>query len=124
MGKKGYLYFISDGKKNIKIGITYNIERRIKQLQTGNAQELELEHYVVLVNMTEAFELETLLHRSMAEYQIKNEWYQKKPVMKMLQHNWIHVGGYKFRGLGYPGWKIGLFALIIFIIAICARQVM
>ena len=105
MSKKVYLYFISDGNDHIKIGVTDSIDRRMKQLQTGNAQDLELVHYVVLASSRDAFELETLLHREMEEYNVKNEWYQKKPVMKLLQHNWIHIGNYKFRGLGYPLWK-------------------
>ena len=118
MGKKGYLYFISDCAEHIKIGVTDSINRRIKQLQTGNAQELYLVHYVVLNSPRDAYELEALLHRSMEKHKVKNEWYRKRPVMKMLRHNWIHVGNYRFRGLGYPIWKIAGYIIAVSVMLI------
>ena len=41
-----YIYALTDGQ-NIKIGITINIKRRIKQLQTGNSNKLYLLGYFV-----------------------------------------------------------------------------
>lgn len=111
--RRGYVYFIDDKNGHIKIGTTDNIDRRKRQLQTGNALELSLVHYVKLDSMADAFALESILHHAFNNYKVKNEWYKKEPVMKFLKHYWIGIGDYRFRGIGYPVHRFLLFALIV-----------
>lgn len=40
--KKDYLYIIGNDKGYIKVGVSKNPERRVKQLQTGNEHKLTL----------------------------------------------------------------------------------
>lgn len=40
--KKDYLYIIGNDKGYIKVGVSNNPERRVKQLQTGNEHKLTL----------------------------------------------------------------------------------
>lgn len=115
MRKKGYIYFLDDHNGHIKIGITDNLERRMKQLQTGNALELTLIHHIKVGDMTEAFELESLLHHALNNSKVKNEWFEKDAVMKFLKHNWIQIGDYRFRGIGYPIWKMIVFVILVII---------
>lgn len=75
-----YVYLLGDsGQDNVfKIGITRgNIDKRIKQLQTGNGED------IYLVNCYETdypFFIERLLHTKLYPKQKKNEWFT-------LEHN-------------------------------------
>lgn len=70
-----YVYLIGDsGQDNtFKIGITRkSVEKRIKQLQTGNAEEI----YLVDFYETQfPFFVERLLHQKFAPKQKLNEWF-------------------------------------------------
>lgn len=71
----GFVYLLGDsGKENMyKIGVTRGkIEKRIKQLQTGNSNE------IYLVNFFETkypFYMERILHSKFHIKQTKNEWF-------------------------------------------------
>ena len=71
----GYVYLLGDsGQKNLyKIGVTKGkIEKRIKQLQTGNSNE------IYLVNFFETkypFYMERILHSKYQLSKVKNEWF-------------------------------------------------
>lgn len=71
----GYVYLIGqrDDLTKYKIGVTKGrIEKRMKKLQTGNAEEL----YVAKFFETDApFIIETLLHKKYAHKKILNEWF-------------------------------------------------
>lgn len=69
----GYVYLIQDIYNNTyKIGVTKNLEKRIKALQTGNTCELKL---VESFKTDYPYRLETMLHRSLEQYREKNEWF-------------------------------------------------
>lgn len=75
MTKKGYIYLLCDNKNDsFKIGKTKkSIEKRIKELQTGNSNEL----FIVNYHETNYPSLvENMLHKHFSEKQILNEWYQ------------------------------------------------
>ena len=71
----GYVYLLGDsGQENMyKIGVTRGkVEKRIKQLQTGNGTE------IFLVNCFETkypFYMERILHSKFHIKQTKNEWF-------------------------------------------------
>ena len=65
--------YILKVKNRYKIGITKNLEKRLRELQTGNPDEIML----VCANfIPNASELEANLHRELAHYRIRGEWFQ------------------------------------------------
>lgn len=99
MKKTGYIYFITDGIGHIKIGVTDAPERRIKQLQTGNANFLEIIFQIETDSMEEAYEVEALLHEMFSDNRINGEWFEEKPVIKLLKRRTIKIGDYKVNGM-------------------------
>lgn len=71
----GYVYIIRGGKNLYKIGVTKNNPiRRLKQLQTGSATELELVRYYKLKNYRQ---VEKQLHKKFLRYRLRSnsEWF-------------------------------------------------
>ncbi len=67
-----FVYAIQEcGTGHIKIGISKDPERRVKQLQTANSQELKLLHYVPAPNR---FQDEKLAHTQTPNH-IRGEWF-------------------------------------------------
>ena len=74
-----YMYIISNDKGYIKVGITNNPTKRLKQLQTGNPNKLSL-------LFTEEFEsprahllkIEKIVHKELQEYKNDSigEWFK------------------------------------------------
>lgn len=71
---KNCVYFITDGYY-LKIGIASDLDRRLKQLQTGNARPLHAIAVIQCRNMDEARAIETQLHRSLRDLNVMNEWF-------------------------------------------------
>lgn len=74
----GYVYLINEVDTNIyKIGISKKPanEERIKNLQTGNHNELELVFEIKSKCYTT---LEKTLHRTFKDYNLKGEWFDIK----------------------------------------------
>ena len=73
----GYVYLIGENNKEnkYKIGSTKckDINKRLKQLQTGNSNPLFLKAYY---ETSRPFKLETMLHNRFKEYNIIGEWYE------------------------------------------------
>ena len=70
-----YVYIIGDSGQDgvFKIGVTRgNVEKRIKQLQTGNGEEIYLVNYY---ETDYPFFVERLLHQKLSVKQKKNEWF-------------------------------------------------
>ena len=70
----GYVYLIKDTLNNIyRIGVTKDLNKRLRNLQTGNS------NYLTLLSSYQTkypFRLETMLHNKFKEYRILNEWYE------------------------------------------------
>jgi len=70
---KGYVYLLCDGEK-FKIGMTKHkdINKRIKELQTGNPCEIWIQSY----HETEyPYKIEKLMHGRHLLTNVKNEWF-------------------------------------------------
>ena len=61
------------GTGNIKIGISKDPQERLRQLQTGNSNELQLVAYREATN--ERFKDETEAHKANSQYRIRGEWF-------------------------------------------------
>lgn len=72
-----YIYLIGelDSLNTYKIGVTKhkNIEKRISELQTGNAKELYVRTYF---KSKYPYKLEKMLHRNYHKSHIINEWFE------------------------------------------------
>ena len=71
-----YVYAAQDQDGNLKIGISNNPERRLAELNIGNAQKLKL----VYIKEAELprYQDETQLHQAAAPYQINGEWFTEE----------------------------------------------
>ena len=69
----GYVYLLCDGEK-FKIGVTKHkdINKRIKELQTGNPFEIWIRDYYKTNN---PYKIEKMMHVRHASSNIKNEWF-------------------------------------------------
>lgn len=66
---KNYIYIIKDlGNSNIyKIGVSKNPQKRVKQLQTGNCNSLELIFEILIDDKINAYEAEKIIHDYLKE---------------------------------------------------------
>jgi len=78
---KTNIYFIENGKE-IKIGRSVDIERRLDELQTGNSNELKVLY--VIENVEEAFEKH--IHSICTTFHIRGEWFEKDVLKHLLKH--------------------------------------
>ena len=72
-----YVYFIANQRKTVvKIGIANNPQKRLKTFQTANHEELIILRILKVKNRTEAFQIETALHRKFIKHHIRGEWFK------------------------------------------------
>lgn len=71
--RERYLYAAKDGDGRIKIGISKNPEERIKSLNVGHPDKLE----ICFVKKTESsgYKDETDLHNKLSDFHIRSEWF-------------------------------------------------
>jgi len=68
-----WVYFIISGANNkIKIGLTRCLLKRVRELQTGNPQQLEIIGYIETDDM---YKLERIFHKYLADSRISGEWF-------------------------------------------------
>ena len=84
-----YVYIIQSGtskKAPIKIGMSDEPEKRIKQLQTGNPQLLRIIISIKCNSRQHAYDLERTLHRMLERNNILNEWFfvKKKSLLETI----------------------------------------
>lgn len=69
-----YVYIIENQDNGaIKIGVAQNVEKRLKQLQTGSVSELEMVYRSILCS--NAFEVEKFMHEKFKDKHIRGEWF-------------------------------------------------
>ncbi len=74
--KKYKLYAISDGEA-VKLGISVNIGKRLKQIQTGHPKPLKVLWKLYAGATTgAAYKTERKLHRLCSKYRVRGEWFK------------------------------------------------
>jgi len=68
-----YIYAIGTDNRQ-KIGFSKNPQARLKQLQTGNADQLVLHHYIEVADDRTRL-LERYLHKDIGYKKLKGEWF-------------------------------------------------
>lgn len=84
--KTNKIYILSsfDGvKTNIKIGITNNIEKRLKSIRTGNPNKVELEHIEEIPNHINIRDFENWLHSIFGNNRMEGEWFSNLTVKEV-----------------------------------------
>ena len=73
--KKHYLYAISNGQE-IKLGMSSDVNKRLKALQTSSPAELVvLWSYYIANTPADAIKIEKKLHRACKAFHIRGEWF-------------------------------------------------
>ena len=88
--KKNYIYILQKRNipKEIKIGVTDDIEKRLKNIQTGNSQEIIL-YYIE--EREDAYKVEKKLHKFFDDYRMeKGEWFFIDPIVVRKKIFQIH----------------------------------
>lgn len=82
--KLGYVYLLkAEGTSNYKIGVTNNVDKRTRQLQTGCAQPI----VVVAKTLTiDPYAAEKILHRRYKRHRLRSngEWFQFSSLKALL----------------------------------------
>lgn len=83
--KPDHLYIIQCGENGpLKIGISANVEKRLRGLQSANPYPLRLVHSV-RVGVERAALLEQEFHRWFAPYRLTGEWFlPSEPVLRFV----------------------------------------
>jgi hypothetical protein len=87
-----YLYIIAANDQGpVKLGVSDNPGRRLKQLQTGHPQVLSIFHQEQ-VNAELAYFLERNLHKDIAHKRVRGEWFELsvKEAALHIQFTLIH----------------------------------
>ena len=91
------IYVIASSKHDagpVKIGISNKPERRLKQLQTGYPEKLEIKYIEKLDTRIEARELEGKLHKDIKHHCSHGEWFNVpvKEAIAFVQFTLIQYG--------------------------------
>lgn len=71
-----YIYIMSDGKENYKIGISNNPDKRAKQLTTGNVSRVIVVHKYKLPK-DKVYKVESACHEKASQkYPKRGEWFK------------------------------------------------
>lgn len=82
--KKNYMYIISSTEKNgeiyYKIGITNNLEKRLKNVKTGNQHKTKLEYFEEVDKTVDINKMENWIHSSFSKNREEGEWFSNLTV--------------------------------------------
>lgn len=86
---KSYVYILKAGlgaKSPIKVGVADNVQKRIKQLQTGNPFELLLVMHFECNSRSHAFHIEKTIHEILEGQRLCGEWFRvsRSRLMKVI----------------------------------------
>lgn len=66
----------------VKIGVSDDVPRRLKQLQTGSPKEMEIIHVIPFKDRKEAYKEEARLHAKYSSSNLGGEWFDKHEVIE------------------------------------------
>lgn len=102
-----FVYMVSDGHY-IKIGVTENMENRLRSISTGNPRPLKIMAIIDVGYNIDAHTVEKDLHYRLADARSSGEWFFHNNVFFDVIANLTIEGGYKYRGMHIilcPEWK-------------------
>lgn len=93
---RGTVYFIRDGLGCMKIGISKDIRRRLKELQTANPVKLEYYYGLTVHSMKAARRIEKEIHEIFQKDRMFGEWFIEDNIVSWLRQPRLEIGGYLF----------------------------
>lgn len=99
--KKHYLYAISNGQE-VKLGMSSDVNKRLKALQTSSPSELVvLWKYYIANTPADAIKIEKKLHRACEDYRIRGEWFKMDciDIVNSFNPNKKHTAKWEFAKL-------------------------
>ena len=88
------VYFIGDSYKHIKIGVSYDVGRRLRSLSSAHAEPLYLWGSIVCFNQHCAYCLESYFHDLFIVDRLNGEWFNEESVRKWLCLNFYMLIDY------------------------------
>lgn len=88
------VYFIGDSYKHIKIGVSCDVESRLRSLSTAHAEPLYLWGSIVCFNQHCAYCLESYFHDLFIADRLNGEWFNEESVIKWLCLNFYMLIDY------------------------------
>lgn len=85
-----YVYFIQDERGYVKIGVSWQPEERLKDLQTSNPHRLS-----ILCCIKGGFEVEKKLHNFLSNTRAHGEWFHHSEKLSLLLEAIAQDGGLK-----------------------------
>jgi len=73
-----FLYVIGNNTNRQKIGFSKDVSKRLKQLQTGNPDELFV-HYKIECSTDKTRQLEKKIHLELSYKRLSGEWFNMTP---------------------------------------------
>ena len=73
-----YLYVIGNDTNRQKIGLSKDVNKRLKSLQTGNPEKLKI-HYTIECPSDKTRKLESKIHAELAYKRLSGEWFDMTP---------------------------------------------
>ena len=70
-----FVYAVGDGHGNVKIGVAEDVQKRIRQLQTGNPNRLYLVSFLRLASRYDADRVEREAHAAYLQDRVSGEWF-------------------------------------------------
>lgn len=74
-----FVYVIAAGSDAVKIGIAKDVQRRMKELQTGHYHRLSVFRQIACLSRCEAFAIENRAHKLLAANALEGEWFSVSP---------------------------------------------
>lgn len=71
-----YVYYIEDGHGHVKIGVSSEPEKRLKQCQTGNPYKLYIKNIERYNSCGDAYRREKELHNRFKKFRLCGEWFE------------------------------------------------
>lgn len=84
---KTYVYFMEDGYGHVKIGVSNDPEKRLKQCQTGNPYKLIITRVEPYESSKEAYKRENELHNTFKDFNTHGEWFKRTLVETFLRYD-------------------------------------
>lgn len=75
--KASYIYIITNQINSVKIGFSVDPNKRVKQLQTGSSDKLELFWYTEI--SAPIHQIEKMIHKNLKHYKKVGEWFAIEP---------------------------------------------
>lgn len=98
---ESHVYFIRDGRGNIKIGVANDIGKRLKALQTANADKLEMFFAINVDDKYEAYRIERALHNKFKNDHKHGEWFLEKNIIEWLRNGDTSIAGWRFENIDW-----------------------